>query len=422
MRGSLNAVNPMNANPRKRPYVFPFYEIDPERGQSLESDRLNQNAREIPTGVFWIYAALTDQYLKDLSSVISIGADIVFRDDLERANIVKEWWFSMTAYPLTCDLCDLLNTIKSTTKDLKNLRSLQEKSVRDETRERWNDDDSNLLPDVTAFDNSPNDEDYCTALYLWTLYALDAIEDSLEDSFEGFRRGTRKSAIFGLKGIVVAIAGELVNAVISNIAQNNVFTDENAKSLACSAKSRLQGRALTRANFQDAFKFSETDFTRNALRNTLDENAQSVDAYLAFLDIWQQVKDTGIRECPCDPLTYYVIASTVRDLSTNELYTFGSTSYFDWKPLVPEFDGRVYRVTPFIPEAIPSFSGGFGCANSAPSVRLRAVNFETVVSQVLSYNAGSCAGNGHGTFDTIQNSQVNYLTAGYVDVVFERRV
>jgi len=112
-------------------------------------------------------------------------------------------------------------------------------------------------------------------------------------------------------------------------------------------------------------------------------------------------------DCATPPATIeiYTIASQVKDLQTGEVTQIGSTSYTDWLPF-EAIVGRLYEFTGFVPEAVCSFSGGAGCANSAPPVRL----FVQTPANLFTYAAGSCAQSNTTNGVWAQNSQINVMT------------
>lgn len=291
------------------PYKYAVEELlKLTRLPELPTDDITPNlARSVPNEGVLIAFKTPPQYLKWFTSCVETGADILWRDNQDLAQQIKDGFSMATEYPLPIDSLDSLSEIDEAAKNLS--LSIINSNLQTIRNAYYGGGQTN----TSVFPNAPATmpsvasvelDELCAAVYTFIAYSLDELSDAVADVLEVPRLLTKLGKALGAKGLIASILIKVATELIETITEAAINNQDNLDALSCIMLANLRGRGLSAGNFGRALDVAPlSDPIQEAVRAVLSVNLKQIDAYLAFLDVYRQADSTpfaALPSCPCD--------------------------------------------------------------------------------------------------------------------------
>lgn len=291
-------------------------------------------SREIPSQGVLIAFKTPPQYLKWFYSCIETGADVLWRDNQDLAQQIKDGFAMATEYPLPIDSLDSLAEIDQAA------RNLQLTTINNNLQSLRNTYYAQAQSNTSIFPNAPATmpsvasaelDELCAAVYTFIAYSLDELSDAVADVLELPRLLTKLGKSLGLKGLVASILIKVGAELIETLTEVAINNQNNLDALSCIMLANLRGKGLSAGNFGRSLDVAPlSDPIQEAVRAILSVNIKQIDAYIAFLDVYRQADNTpfsALPVCPCDIGWNHVFDFTV---SNGGFYALGTSPLATW--------------------------------------------------------------------------------------------
>lgn len=291
--------------PRRNPYIWnvlvniPDVRIPPEPIEDVTPNPERDYGDERVVIAF----SSPPEFVREFTSAILSGVEVLYRDDYDRAQKVTDGWLMATEYPLPL-------------KDLSTSTSTRQiiKSEIDRLLERLTTGGGeSIYPGLPTIAPEPGNEEYdrlCAAAVIYTTWALDSITSGVQDATDALVRVTGLAKKLGAKGFIASVLVQLADEAIEALIGAAISNQFNVDTLSCLLMSNLAGESTDMATFGGVYDAPPyPDPILETIRAALSLWVRTPAAYAGWLDAWRQAADAPLAtlpECPCEPETQIV--------------------------------------------------------------------------------------------------------------------